>query len=159
MPNPSFEEATLPGWPDYYNLRTPGLAVAYHLGTPGSQITLDLTNPFHGKCALKVTSAVRGLSYVSCLLDLKGTAPGEYVLSFYARADKDGFKVSPWAFGKIDDAHDDFALTTEWKRYRVSGKLPLAGTTTWGVTALDIGTFWLDGIQLEEGSEPTAFEP
>lgn len=159
MPNPSFEESTLPGWPDYYICSTPGLGTIYYLGDPDALFSLDPTNPFHGKHAVKMVSTHPGGTWVMAEVNPKEDKPTEYVLSAYLRAERDGFEASFFGFGS--GYAGKVKLTTEWKRYHVKGVVPVksADNPLWGVRTDMVGTFWADAIQLERGSEPTDFEP
>jgi len=165
IPNPSFEENTLPGWPDYFTCSTPGIGLDYFLNDPNARYALDPTCPMHGKYAVKMVSTQRGGTWTMCEVHPKEAVPTEYVFSAYVKADREGMKAGWMAFDYFPigkKPYPKFALTTEWKRYYVTGTVPVPsqfGNPIWGVRTDDIGTIWVDGLQLEKGSVPTKFEP
>jgi len=169
MRNPGFEEAGLPGWPDYYLLNPPGPRA----GRPGSEYGygLDTENPYEGKACLWVhakagSSPNSTLFYGACSPKLTEETP--FVLSAYMRANRDGVKVRFKGFGwrvpKATFGYKEFTLTTKWQRYSEQGTL-IPGLPTWhslGVEILALDkdvTVFYDAIQFEEGEEVTEYEP
>jgi len=163
--NPGFEEATLPGWPDYYLSTTAGP----RSGPPGSQsgYGLDRENPFEGKAALwvRVNNEKAQRVYEACSPKLKEKT--SFVLSAYMRADRDHVRVRFAGFGwkvpRPTFGHKEFTLTTQWQRYSEKETLP-AGLPPWHSVGVEIlagqnATVFVDAFQLERGSEPTAYEP
>ncbi len=149
--NPGLEEAALPGWPDYIR----GWFKGPRIGQPGCAWELDAGNPREGRFALRMDSPSASGAY--CFFGPTGAANRPYVLSFYARASRDGQSIQVaglWP-GK-------FQLTTEWERYWVAGTLPAAwpgrrNLLTFKINQYDGGSVWLDAIQFEEGDQPGPF--
>jgi hypothetical protein len=164
IPNPSFEESTLPGWPDYYTCSTPGVGLDYFLGDPDARFSLDPTCPVHGKYAVKMVSRSHGGTWTMCEVQPEAASPTPYVFSVYMKADRDGMEASFFAFNLRPlggTPAPRVKLTRQWKRYWVTGTVPISTSDNplWGVRTDDVGTMWADALQLEKGSEPTPFEP
>jgi len=157
--NPSFEEATYPGWPDYYIF----YGLTRRIGQPDATVALVTNQPYHGKYCLQMASVKPGpRSYPSIRFYLapQPTQPCDYVLSAYLRADRDGVQVGigqVWNIWKSKIV----TLTKDWKRYSISGMLSpgLDEYTTWYLWVPSEGVVWMDAIQMEKGVEPTTFEP
>ena len=164
--NPGFEEASLPGWPDYYRVYQGGP----RLGEPGKQAEwgLDADNRYEGKVSLCIKGyESKGRRRVSCVLAPKFEKARRFVLSAYMRADKPGVKVQFFGGGyRVKEpsfGKKEFTLTTEWRRYSEVGILPAAlgryHSIGVDLVSADGSTIWIDALQLEEGDKPTAFEP
>jgi hypothetical protein len=93
------------------------------------------------------------------------SAPTTYVYSFYAKAEKNGQKVAVW----VQDwggpkSMKAFELTTDWKRYWLSGILK-SNTNACGLPGKAIlmiphpeTKIWIDGTRMEKGETPTEFD-
>lgn len=81
----------------------------------------------------------------------------EYVLSAYMRTDRPGFQVivnvGDWGLSQL------LRLTSEWQRYVVKKQCTQDCWTPFvQFTCLQgEGTFWVDAVQLEEGTEATEY--
>jgi hypothetical protein len=50
-------------------------------------------------------------------------------------------------------------LTTDWKRYSITGVIPArVSEAIYEVRLREPGVMWVDGVQLERGDAPTEFE-
>ncbi len=160
-PNPSLEEASLPGWPDYYRVYSGQSLVRLRMGQPGVLYGLDSDNPHHGKVSLRL-HGYRG-NMVGYLAP-KVEKPTEFVLSAYMRASRDGVKVSMNG-GQIMPLKE-FTLTTRWERYYIPGTLDPKtnvmskyNTIVFSIQSPGEDDVWIDALQLEKGNVPTDFEP
>lgn len=154
LPNPSFEQAALPGLPDYYRaIWMPGPRI----GQPGSLWGLDEVNPWHGKVSMRLA----GRGFFECYIAPGVKKPQAMVFSAYMRADRDGVEVefNPGALGEPRK----FKLTDAWARYSAplaaaptSGRLDMYNTIR--LYAPRDAALWVDAVQLEAGDTPTEFE-
>ncbi|MBT3378609.1 MAG: hypothetical protein HN742_15995 [Lentisphaerae bacterium] len=154
--NPSFEEATLPGWPDFFK------PIQYRAGSLGREFVLDTGNAYHGQRCVKLVSdgKLNPTLYfhegdASHNDPYTGAADVEYVLSAYMRADHDGVRVRL----KAKIGRGDAKLTTEWTRYDWKVTLPSRIYFITNPTREGPATVWIDALQLESGDKPTTFEP
>ena len=153
--NPSFETG-LWGWSvKFYRYPAPGGRL--------SHMTLDDTTAAEGRTSLKVvceneTRNVRN-AFVGVQQNVMRPAPQrDYTVSFWAKADRPTELTADYGYV----ARKKFALGTEWRRYQMSGRMRKVGTWEYNelkFTARLAGeTFWLDGVQVEEGTSATGFE-
>lgn len=162
VPNPSFETRQMPHFPDFVvPYRHEGRPA---IGEPGAWFALDDENPFHGNVSLRVTRHIDGPGSV-CWGFFGITYPGriqgsaQYVLSMYLRAKKNGDRLWVRVSG-MEPGQQSFTLTTEWKRYWLSGTLKTDRFRDRGVLFAptpDGSTVWVDALQMEPGLEPTDF--
>ncbi|MFM8470074.1 MAG: hypothetical protein ACKODH_08900 [Limisphaerales bacterium] len=165
LANPGFEAASFPEWPDYY-LFSPERV---RLGQKGARLFgLDGAQPFEGKQCLWMQadgSASEVKFYTACSPQL--TEPKPYVLSAWMRADRDGVKVRFVGFGwrvpQPTFGAQEFTLTTKWQRCFERGTLP-PKLPDWHSVGVEIAgkqqaKVWIDAVQFEAGTEPTAYEP
>lgn len=99
------------------------------------------------RCAMPVGSNLR---IASPLLNFNFGR--EHTLSFWAKARLLNTPLSARVEGAFDG---NVALTTEWKRYTFTGKIPFLPYTSLRFSSPDTSgpnTVWLDGVQLEEAS-------
>jgi len=152
-PNPSFEEASLPAWPDYYR---PWYSEPL-IGNENAGWGQDPTNPYHGKYCLKMTKNRRGWNGLMFYCSPQHDRPTRYVLSVYLRANRDGITVHMSGGGMTRKV---VTLTTSWKRYYTVGTIPAKADrhNMFMVRVRDDGIVWADALQLEVGDEPTPFE-
>ncbi len=144
--NPGFEDATLPGWPDYYF----PMLVWPEIGTRNFEWGQDTTDPFEGKYCLKMKSTLRGSSLRSALMSkVRPSKKKKYVYSIYIKADNDNMQARFGLRGKL------FKLTRNWKRYYYS---PEKNYGRFWLLTYGKGTVWVDALQIEEGTQPTKFE-
>jgi len=158
-PNPSFEEATLPGWPDYYWPLGPQTGWRRRIGAPGAPAGLCQDNAFHGKRCVFIEGGVS--LYWRIAPQHETDQP--YVLSFYARTDSaEPVKVEVRALGGIKVKQRSVRVQgRRWKRYASRLVVPRKVNTHAAMLlrTRTPGRVYLDAIQLERGTEPTAFEP
>jgi len=159
LPNPGFEQATLPGKPDYvwpFRLASPTL----RWGMTNYPMALDTVNPYEGKVSLRISTA-GSRQGVHLKLAPKVERPEPYVFSAYMRGDSNDARVDMptvgwgWTSPRI-------CLTTNWQRYVISGNMPpgLGDNHNNGVRFFAVkGTVWIDAMQLEKGTEATKYEP
>ncbi len=175
--NPSFEEATLPDWPDYYMALYDqfGRTDTGPLGAGTGMFAVDTNNAWHGSASFRVQAQQgswrRWLSWWSGFgftLVPRVEKPTPYVFSVYMKAERDGMVVRLCGFddaAQLDapEAKDfpEFQLTREWRRYSHTGMLTpmISPYHVFGLRVLGEGAVWVDAIQIEPGAEPTDFEP
>ena len=163
--NPGFEEAGLPGWPDYYLFTAAGPLS----GRPGSEsgYGLDTENPYEGNASLWIRVKNEGAKrfYGACSPRLERETP--FVFSAHMRADRDNAKVRFVGFGwKVPQptfGYREFTLTTRWQRFSETGALP-SGLPPWHSVGVEIlanqdATVFFDAVQLEQGTELTEYDP
>ncbi|MBI3948349.1 MAG: hypothetical protein HY321_20710 [Armatimonadetes bacterium] len=161
MVNPSFEEQSLPGCPDFVSpYRLEGRPA---IGEPGALLSTDTGRPFHGRYSLRVTRRIQGdgavcWGFFGIAYPPKLEAPTPYVLSFYMRAAREGDRV--WVRADMEPSEQTFTLTTEWKRYSMSGLVKPDRFRDKSLLICPSGedtTVWFDAFQMEPGAEPTPF--
>ncbi len=152
--NPSFEDSTFPGWPDYY------IPVRYGRAEMERRYLLDTTERVHGKQSLKIM-APRGdyaglaISQGEYVDPYNGDPDIDYLFSAWIKADRPGVKFQI----KSGNLNETVKLSADWKRYSWRIRMP---TRIWfSVTPLGglSASVWLDALQLEKSEEPTEFEP
>ncbi len=166
MPNPSFEDRTVSGIPDFVQ---PHTYLAYPMvNLPDSAWGVYSNAPYHGQVALRMRTAktdngrtrqCRGMFGGFYPPTLKNPAP--YVFSLYMRAKQKGDRVGIRALG----TNATFSLTTDWKRYELSGVCgPTSESDRGGVQEYMIAPqgdadteIWLDAMQMEAGTVATPF--
>ena len=164
MINPSFEDVTVPGVPDYWTLRG-GTGLGKLIGGPESSYGLDAGNPFHGKAAFKIITGPDEPRTMRMTLQPQNPQPTPYVLSAYMKADRDGMAVSMQASGWRGEGKTtkSCSLTTDWKRYSMKVMIPGRFHHLYGVVIIvqrrKAGAVWIDAVQLERGEEATEFQP
>ncbi len=161
LPNPSLEEATVPGRPDYW--RQTGASLNPWERTGGSNQVWGLTSesPYHGERCLVMTSSNGAGRIVYWSQEFAHRAVEQYVFSVWLRADRDRAPVFLHA-GKESRA---VTVSREWARYslpfsagarRVMLMVRFHGDA--GASAAP-ASLWCDAFQLEAGKTPTEFEP
>jgi|GEM_PF-1532397 len=176
MPNPSFEITTFPGVPDYI---MPNMSLNWPLvGAPGAIWGIETNNPYHGKQCLRIANPFKGGKPTAWPGGIAGGVfyapktekPMPYTFSFYARAERDGEKISLNFNGMTPRGPaNKWKLTRDWKRYSFTGKLSGGGIVT-GTRCIQMfnflgnhrtwskdSTVYIDALQIEEGEAATAF--
>ena len=153
--NPSFESG-LWGWSvKFFRYPAPGDRLSF--------MELDETTAAEGRSSLKVVceneTRNRNKNFVQIQQNIMRPAPQRnYTVSFWAKADR------PTALTVDYDhvAKRQFQLDDEWRRYSMSGLMKKIGTWEYNelkfMAKLAGETFWLDGVQVEEGVTATEFE-
>jgi hypothetical protein len=175
-PNPSFERADNPSFPNgWTNYPETGFY-------PYDRVQLDDTQAFHGKKSLRIhvvpllqVEEPYRAPYVFCygIRTVPGLVPAvpcepesaPCTLSAYLKADTPGVSVRMGTTGAHENAERKVVLSTEWQRFSVPlrpcaspGDAP-ARPEIYFRAADDTRpyTFWVDAVQLEPGPEPTPF--
>ena len=158
--NPSFEETTVKGYPDYYKPDCRYKCIP--IGSKDASWGTDDTVAKFGEKSLRMVQPFeRALARVYWDFRPQGEAAARYTLSCWLKGNKDGLKVTLRVYG-VEGSGKEFAVTQEWQRYHITMDIPPLSVLKYGVTP-DIlfweqGTVWVDGVQLEKGNQPTAFE-
>ena len=163
MTNPSFEDVTVPGSPDYWKLLG-GVGLTTRIGSPVCPYHVDTGNPFHGKVAFRVTAGPDGARNMSAQLQPLNPQPTAYVMSAYMKAERDGMQARFDTSGRnAERTRETFTLTTDWKRYSMKVIVPDRFIMRYGFTIAvpgqKAGAVWIDAVQLERGEEATEFQP
>ncbi len=151
FPNPGFHE-TIPGHADYvfFDAQVDAL--------PG-------VARFGGRCLKLTRPADGGNVQMGFYCAPQHERPTPYVWSFYARGARGGENIILRGRGVTKDEPygKTFTLTGQWQRYWMPVTIPPRLSLRDEASAYMIylttpGTAWFDGIQLEQGYEPTEFE-
>lgn len=160
MVNASFEKQSLPGWPDF---TTPYRLEGHPaIGEPGVLLQTDTDRPYHGKHCLRVARKSKGdgaicWGFFAITYPPHLDSPTPYTLSMYLRAAKEGQRA--WV-RVANIGEKSFTLTTEWKRYSISGTVKPVRFRDKSILLCpspDDATIWCDAFQMEVGTEPTPF--
>ncbi len=167
MPNPSFEEASLPGLPDYYvPAGMPFDDEGLRIGQPDAPVGIAADQAFHGKQCLRMR-AYRGYSsptQIQFYIAPQEQQSCDYVLSVYMRSDAGNVVGSLQALTLSRQwSRANVKLTQEWQRLSIRGTIPpnLAEHNKF-IMSVSGGAgddVYVDAVQLERGSNPTDFEP
>ncbi len=166
LPNSSFEQAFIPGWPDYYWPAGTRLMPCERIGAEQSVWGVDTNRPYHGKYCLRLGDGGPGRypqTYNQFNLDPALTRQAaRFVLSSWMRANRDGVQIANAIPAAL--AGETFKLTTQWQRYDMPVLIPAGASLLiirWyqpGLNA-DGDTVWIDAAQLEAGDQATEYEP
>jgi len=156
-PNPGFEQATLPGWPDYF--RPYGwepVAGEPFIGDPETLWGRCTEDAFEGEACLKIVIGERrkrnGLVFSLAPQPPVDTA---YTFSAYLKASRDGMRAQ-----LVGSASGEIRLPTTWQRCSVRCVIPARQRRgSFGMLISDPGVVLVDAVQVEAGEEPTPFEP
>ncbi len=122
---------------------------------------LDASTAAHGRHSVKITATSN--SQFGLNNKMYALSPGEYTLSFYAKADKkvnlradiNGLHTSLKDY-EHTDVRNTFKLSTEWTRYSVTGEIKeMPGflyTADFRGDVKEPTNIWIDAIQLENGA-------
>jgi len=164
LPNSSFEQATVPGWPDYYRYVGSAIMPDERIGGPAPVWGVDTNQPYHGSFCLYMSSAGVKNHRQTCIeyeMDPALTPQARpFVLSTWMRGNRDGVAVELY----VDSAGGKtVSLTTKWQRYVLPLTLPAKTghlVIRWDLHPVQAGaTVWMDAVQLEPGDKPTDYEP
>ncbi len=165
FPNPSFEEATIPGSPDYY-------FASGQRQNPSTELTL-VEDPgaarFGKRCLRLAREAGTHYACVQWACGPRFDQDTACAWSFWARGAAGGERI--WARAAEDGALKPpdpatFTLTKDWQRYHLPVTVPARANPLMFELRLwahgqDFDTAWqawLDGVQLETGLDPTNFD-
>ncbi len=165
LPNPSYEEATIAGWPDYHK-KVWGARDSLDSLIGGSERNWGLSEeqPFHGKQSLLLatTSAVdQVIAYTD--IRLENDRERDYVFSAYLRADRDGVTVDLLSGDDSGRLEKRLVVNREWQRYHIVLRMPAGGFYVPAMVILrrneKPARLWVDALQFEAGGISTEFEP
>ncbi len=146
--NPSFEEETIEGLPDYYR---GGVADRENIYEGKKSCRIE------GKLVFRISPQVK-----------KET---DFTLSFYMKSDKEDTKAL--VCSDVIGYKNVFNINREWKRYSLTFKVPAklskykhsiciliyGSGTFWHKAGTRLGKkIWIDAIQLEKGTKASKFE-
>jgi hypothetical protein len=156
FPNPSLEDESVPGRPDYLRQTGSELKPWERIGGSNNVWGLSGEAPYHGgKCLVMVSESNAGrFAYLYLAPDSR--TPEKHVFSMWLRASQDGLKASI----RAGDRDVPVTVTTRWQRYSVPFT-PGAAPSMLGVHfhSGPRATLWADAFQAEQGEAATAFEP
>ncbi len=158
FPNPSFEEDTIPGLPDYY-------FAANHFGPSEQDMALVADAGiarFGAKCVQMTKPPHAAYASIQWHCGPQHDQITPYVWSFWAKGGRGGERV--WLrMGSA--AAQTFELTSDWRRYEMP--VAIASRTApllfelrlWPSNQAEDETaqIWVDGMQLEKGYAATEF--
>ncbi len=160
--NPSFEEECFRGWPEYYFMAVFGKRIGPFIGEPGSVWGIDYNEAKFGKKSMRIKTpytTTGGKGRVFWLCNPKNRKAENYVFSAWMKSDKDNAKAEM----RISSfKRKTVTVGKKWQRYSVKAKLPGATNamkhTLFQIQLKTDGDLWVDGVQLEKGTEATPFE-
>ncbi len=163
VPNPSFEEATVEGFPDYYwPYDGSAYRIGWHhrVGAPDASLILAEGGAQAGDRFLRINPYDPEIAVGLFLRSVapQHAAPQPYVLSFYARTSSaEAIAVKTKAFG-----HNMPEVKVEgsaWTRHQVQLEVPAHADSHSWLLIMASGQVDLDALQFEQGREPTEFQP
>ncbi len=168
MPNPSFERHAVHHIPDYVMPWEFGAEVM--VGHPDAVWGVDTNRAFLGQASLRMRYAPMEYAGTFCVFyPPKLDQPTPYVFSAYLRGRQEGAKATVM-LPKAGDQWEihGFTLTTNWARYSLAVQLPPAAEGSEFIygggrllsvrpSGLAGSEIWVDAMQMERGTEPTAF--
>jgi hypothetical protein len=159
LPNSSFEFCTQDNLPDYWGCLSWGITDPYwaaHFDEWVKNYGTDSSTAFDGVRSMRINNPLdkpdrkNGVFYLCSVCNLGAAVNKPYILSAYMKSAVPGMKVS--LSGK------EISLTMDWQRYSTSyinNGRPVSDAIS--IYPIDSGTFWVDALQLEEGSKPTPY--
>lgn len=161
LPNPDFEDAALPGWPDYWGVASHAVPTvpSERTGRENAIYSLDSQEPYHGQYSFRIRQG----GYVYIHLSPQHVCHTPYVWSFWMKTNyPENMTVNLRGNGIPATAR--FSPTAEWKRYHIALEIPAnAGRhNSYAVrveSEIPDACIWIDAMQFELGQEPTNFEP
>lgn len=164
FPNPSFEETSTLGWPDYFLNGFSAPRIGPMIGEKGAVWGTDESEVKFGKKSLRIVKPCSkvpqqpGWFYWKCAPQFREPTP--CVFSVWLKGSAKGLKCSMQCNAFKDKTVKTFTVTDQWDRYEFSGTFkPFAGSHSFfDIRLLDDGALWIDGVQLEKGDKATDFE-
>ena len=153
LPNSGFKNVSLPGWPDYWmppahTILTPGF-----IGGEDSPWESDHAVAFEGQKSLRMTKREPFMP-TAAMWYVPVKRAGDHTLSVYLKADRPDVRVRLC----LTRGSREVRVSTEWARYSCTDNLDPGRTAHINIRLEDEATLWLDAAQLEEGTQPTAYE-
>ena len=162
VPNPGFENARLPGWPDYWQTRymDDSAMVVARLGTEKAAWRLDENNPHSGRVSLRMEPLMEATVSTPFFRVGRGIPAEEgrtFDFSAWLRAENEQIPVRVIVRGIADKT---FKVGREWTKVELSGVKTNAPDNRYrDFTTIYFsapkGTIWIDDVCLTE-REPTA---
>lgn len=163
LPNASFEEATVEGFPDYYwpfDWSAGRIGWRHRVGTVHASLILVDGDAWDGERFMRINSYDPEIAVGLFLRAVapQHVAPQPYVFSFYARtAGPEPVAVKIKAYGHT--LPDVMIEGPEWTRHHVQLEVPAhADSHSWLLIRAS-SQVDLDALQFEQGREPTEFQP
>lgn len=165
LPNPSYEEATIRGWPDYHK-KIWGTRNSLDSLIGGSDWNWGVSEeqPFHGDtCMLLITTNANDKVIAYTDLRIENDRECEFTFSVYLRADRDDVNVDLLSGAGDGRLEKKLVVNREWQRYHIVVRLSAGGSYVPAMVILrnndEPTKLWVDALQFEEGGTPTEFEP
>jgi hypothetical protein len=156
FPNSSFEFCTQDRLPDYWGCRHWGIYDPYyavHFDDWTKFYGTDSNTAFDGSASMRISNSFdRTDNDALCLRSMSRLGPdGLYTISAYMKSTVPGMRVNL--------AGKEVALTTDWQRYStvLDYRGSLGPEVTVDIYPLEKGVFWVDAVQMEEGSQLTPY--
>ncbi len=156
VPNPSFEDARLPGWPDYWQPRGFDRAILteHRLGMPGAPWQSDDDHPFHGRVSLRMAPAAGATASTPFQragfgIPAEESRPFEFTAWLRAENEHTPVRIVLRGLGS-----KTFEVGPAWTRVAMSGvktnPLSAAYRDFTAITISAPGTVWVDAVCLAE---------
>lgn len=164
LPNSSFEQTSVAGWPDYYRYTGTPIMPDERIGGPTPVFGADARQAYHGRHSLFLegnTNAHR-IAYIEPIGLRRLTDQARpFVFSAWMRANRNGVRARVRIGLVLSKKEVD--LTTEWQRVSLSAVIPVKAdeTVIWlhNDKNQNGDCIWIDAIQFETGDQPTDYEP
>lgn len=161
MPNPCFSRQTNKGIPDFFKPYF-CLGMDTATGQKGSDWYVDDATPWNGRPSLRMlyrSPAEKCRGTFASFYPPVSVKPLKMTFSFYARSENP--KATLWI--RIgNNKPETVPLNTEWTRHHITFDLPPEVPTCWGARSILLipskdAPVWINGLQMEEGEQPTEF--
>ena len=157
--NPSFEDRRkLADRPDFF---MPYRMFKHHsIDDEPSDYFLDTKDVKFGKVSLRMTVQAGKNLRAGMLGRISASKNPDkpHVFSFYTKADKDDVDLWVGLMGGGKRQEQTIRLSTDWKRYQIKSAHSRTSFLMQTTSKKDAPrTWWIDGIQMEEGETPTKF--
>ncbi len=122
---------------------------------------LDSGKSYEGRHSLKIEipgdEPHESLRLTSCQVHLPN--PGSYTFSAYITADRDDYPVTLTIYDGFANPimSRQIRVNRQWNRYHLTHPVATEKVLI-GFTPESRGTVWIDAVQIEEGTEPTAYQ-
>jgi len=165
LPNPSYEEVSVKGWPDYHKkVWGQKKSANAFVGGPESNWGASTDAPWHGKrCLFLKTDGGKDQVIAYTDVEMQLEKPKTWTFSVWLKADVDKTIVDINIGPIVKRVEEQFRISREWARYHLSVPLPQGHQYVGMMVILRKNekpvTLSIDGLQFEEGEAPTEFEP
>ena len=161
--NPSFEQAAVKCWPDYYFTHFFGKRIGPYIGEPGAVCGQDDKFAKFGKYSLRVSTPAfgsngQGRLYWFCAPQHR--RPQQYTFSAWIKGNKQGLIVRMRCMGFTGEKTKRVTVNEKWRKYSFTGTIPASVNrhNMFDLSLETTGVIWIDGLQLEKGNKATEFE-